>query len=59
VVVDDLDILRITLLPSKAHPPLIVDPNAVLSRSIPRQLLEAIPWRHPKIRDRLRGVEEH
>ena len=59
VVVDDLDILCVTFLPAKAHPPLIVDANTVLSCSIPGQLLEAIPGWHPEILDRFRGVEEH
>jgi len=59
VVVDDFDILCVTFLPAEAYPPLIVDANAVLSRPIPRQLLEAIPGWHPEVFKRFRGVEQH
>jgi hypothetical protein len=49
VVVDDLDILSIPLSPPKTDPPLIVDADAVLPRTIARQLLQAIARRTPKV----------
>jgi hypothetical protein len=42
VVVNDLDVEGVTRAPTEAHSPLIVDANAVLSRSVATELLEAV-----------------
>src|SRR5262245_10012229 len=57
VVVDDLDILCVTVLPAEAHPPLVVDANAVWTRAIPRQLLGAIAKWNPEIFERFSHLE--
>jgi len=41
VIVDDLDVGRVAVLPAKAHAPLIVDPDRVLSGAISLQRLES------------------
>jgi hypothetical protein len=38
VVIDNLDVIGITIAPRKADAPAVIDPNAILSRSIPCQL---------------------
>ena len=49
MVVDDLDIVRVALRPAKADAPLIVDPDAVLPRTVATQLLEPVTGRNPEI----------
>jgi len=56
MIVNDLDLVRITISPPKADPPLVVDPNAMLSRAIAFELLEPVPWRHAEIVEHLGGV---
>jgi hypothetical protein len=52
VVVDDLDVVRVTLRPAQADPPLVVDPDAVLARAVPAQGLEAVARRRLEVADR-------
>jgi hypothetical protein len=49
VVVDDLDVMGISISPSKANPPLPVDPNAVLSRAVASQDLQPVARRRAEI----------
>jgi hypothetical protein len=56
VIIDDLDAVRIAFGPSKADTPLVVDPNAVLSRSIAVEFLKTIPRRHAKVIEPHRGI---
>src|SRR5918996_4697594 len=49
VIVDDLDVVGIATMPSKADSPLIVDPDAVLSEPITSQPLKPVARRHAKI----------
>ena len=57
VVINDFDIMRIALLPSKTDPPLIVDANAVLPHSITGELLESVTRRHAQVLQRGGRVE--
>jgi len=57
MIVNYLDVEGIPVAPAKADPPLVIDPYAMLTTSIPRQLLEAIAWRKPKVTQSIRGVE--
>jgi hypothetical protein len=57
VVIDNLNVVGVTLAPRKADPPALIDPNAVLSHSIPDQLLEAIGWGNLQIIEGMRIVE--
>lgn len=42
MVIDNLDVVGIAIAPRKADAPTVIDPNAILSRSIPCHLLQAI-----------------
>jgi len=44
VIVDDLDVVRVSVSPPKADAPLIVDADAVLALSITAQCLEPSGW---------------
>jgi hypothetical protein len=47
MIVGDLDVVRVAVFPSKADPPLVVDPNAVLAPAIPLECHQAISgWCH-------------
>ena len=59
MVIHDLDIVRIAVRPTKADAPLIVDPDAVLSRPIALEPLEPIPGWHPKVIERFSGIDNH
>src|SRR5260370_3046674 len=49
VVIDNLDVVRISPLPTTAHPPLVVDADASMPCPAPTELLEAVPWREPQV----------
>jgi hypothetical protein len=44
MIIDDLDVCRLAVPPAKAHAPLIVDPDRVLSGAISLQRLESKAW---------------
>ncbi len=56
MVVNDLDPVRITVLPGKADPPLIVDTDTMLPDAIPFQLFEPVTRRYAKVVKGLGGV---
>jgi hypothetical protein len=56
VIVDDFDMRRSSLIPYKADPPLIIDPDRMLSLTIRSKGFEAIPGRHPKITEHPRLI---
>ena len=45
MVIDDLNILGITVLPQEADAPLVVDPNTTLAASVAGKLLQTITVR--------------
>jgi hypothetical protein len=49
VVIDDLDFVRMAILPDKTHPPLVVDPDAVLALPICRESLKPVPRRNLEV----------
>lgn len=49
MIIYDLDIVRIAVTPNKADAPLIVDANAVLTRSIASKRLQTITGRRGEI----------
>jgi hypothetical protein len=57
VVIDHLYIVGIAIAPHKADAPAVIDPNALLSRSIPCQLFQAIGWGNLQIIEGVRIVE--
>jgi hypothetical protein len=56
MIVNDLDLVRVTISPPKADPPLIVEANTVLPDAIASKLLEAVPRWHPEIVQRFGRV---
>ena len=57
VVVNDRDVMRVSVAPDKAHAPLVVDTDAVLAGSIAAQLLQAIARRDAEVVERFRRVD--
>jgi hypothetical protein len=49
VVVDDFDLMRMSISPGKTNPPLIIDAKRMLALPVLRQRLEPIAGRHSKI----------
>jgi hypothetical protein len=72
VIVHDLDVVSIAVSPAEADPPLIVDPDAVLSSTVAAESFQSVPrWyseilkvhsgiQHPELAQRrvLRGRPE-
>jgi len=58
MVIHDLDIVRISRAPSEAHPPLLVDPDAVLTFPISLESLKSIPRGYTEVVED-RGCIEH
>jgi restriction system protein len=56
-VVSNLHVLGPGISPQEAHPPLLVDPDAVLTRTVPRQLLQPVARRHPQVRQNLCRIQ--
>ena len=59
MVVNDLNLVRRTVRPAKANPPLIVDADTVLAGAIALELLEPIAGRHAEVIERLGGVQSN
>jgi hypothetical protein len=57
VGIDNFDIVRIPVFPAKAHAPVVVHANAVLSLPISLEWLQPITGRNPQIIQALGGVE--
>jgi hypothetical protein len=49
MIVDDLNLVCVPLAPNKTEPPLVVDPDAVLSSSIAVQGFQTIPRRSNQV----------
>jgi hypothetical protein len=49
--------MRIAVPPLETNPPLIIDPNAMLTGPLPREPLEPIPGWYSKIVEGLSGIE--
>src|SRR5262245_58832641 len=57
MVVHDLNVVRVTAFPAKANTVLIVDTNAELAVTVPRELLKLISWRNSKVTEGFCGVQ--
>jgi len=58
VVVDDLNVKRVAVLPAEANPPLIVDTDTVLTRSVTLELFQPIAGRNPQVVQCLGRVDQ-
>jgi hypothetical protein len=57
VVVNDFDIISISFSPPETDAPLVIDADAVLTVSIPRQLFKSVRWWAPQIFDTMSIVQ--
>ena len=58
MIVDNLNVMNVSLSPAKADSPLVVDVNAVLPFAISRKLLQVVARRNSKIVERFRSVQQ-
>jgi len=58
MVIRDLDIVCIFPIPPEANPPLIVDPNAMLTFPISFQRLQPVTRRHSQIAQFRSGIDD-
>lgn len=57
MVINDLDVIRITAFPYEAYPPLLIDPDAVLPFSVMMQSLKVVRRRNTQSLKNARGVK--
>jgi hypothetical protein len=57
VVVDNLDLVRIWFLPSKANPVLVIHPNAVPAAPVSLEGLKTVPWWNGQVIQQPRRVQ--
>jgi len=57
MIIHDFDLFRMTLPPHKADPPLVIDPQAVLSLAIPFQGVQPVGRGKPQVLQVNSGVE--
>jgi len=58
VVVRDCDLFGSCLRPSKADPPLVIDPDAVLTDPVSAELLKPVSRRHLKVSDHFCCIQD-
>ena len=58
VVIGDGNVFCPGLRPAEANPPLVVDPNAVLSASVARELLQPVAGRDSEVGQDFGGIED-
>jgi hypothetical protein len=59
MTVDDLDRMCVSVAPSEAYPPLVVDPERILSGPVGSQLFEAMAWNTGKLFERNDGMQSN
>jgi len=59
MIVNDLNFVRIAILPPEADAPLVVHTNTVLAGAIAPELLQSIPRRHAEIVELLGRIHRH
>jgi hypothetical protein len=57
VIIDNLDIMRVTIAPLKTDAPLIVDADAPLPLTVGMKLFKPIRRRHSQIRESRRAIQ--
>ncbi len=59
MVIGNFNFIGISLFPHEADPPLVVDPDAILSFSIAGKLLQPVSRRNPEILERFRRIKDN
>ncbi len=49
MIVNDFDIVSVSVAPDETNPKLVIDADAVLTGSIALQSLQAVAWRNPQV----------
>ena len=57
MIIDDLDVIGVAIAPCKADAPAVIDPNAILSGSIPSQLFQAVGGGNLQIMEGMRIIK--
>ena len=57
MVVSDLYVVRVSITPGETDPPLLIDPDAPLARTVSKQLFETIGGRNAEVVQSRRGIE--
>ena len=57
MVIHNFNVIGFTVTPDKTNPPLIVNPDTMLSVPISLERLETVAWRNPKILQLLGGMK--
>jgi hypothetical protein len=50
--------MRLAVPPPETQSPLVIDADAQLSRSVPLQSFQPIPWRKPQVLKSFRSLED-
>jgi len=58
MVINNLNLICITILPDKANPPLIVDPDTVLPLAVMFQLLQSVSRRYSQFIDNRYRIQD-
>jgi hypothetical protein len=57
MVINDLDVVDISLSPGEASPPLVIDPATMLPLAVAFQGLEPVAWRDLQVLERFGAME--
>jgi hypothetical protein len=57
VVIDEFDIIRTSVLPHEADPPLVIDPDAVLTSPVTFESFKPIAGRDSEVFEISRGMQ--
>ncbi len=59
MIVDNLNIMGVSIFPPEANAPLVIHANAILAGTLSLQFLEPVPGWHSQVVQRIGGVQGH
>jgi hypothetical protein len=57
MIIDNFDVVSVTIAPYETDPPLVVNPNAVLTSAAATELFQVLAQRNPQVLQRLLVVQ--
>jgi hypothetical protein len=57
MVINDLDVVDISLSPGEANPPFVIDPDTMLPLAVAFQSLKPVAWRNLQVLERFGAME--
>jgi hypothetical protein len=57
MVINDLDLVDISLSPGEANPPLVIDPDIMLPLAVAFQSLKPVAWRNLQVLEKFGAME--